>query len=51
MSDISIEIVNIESFDGISEYEIKIEEEFVVSGKDYDKFKEKLEELISEYRI
>jgi len=47
----SIEIVKIERFEDISEYQIKIEDEFVVSGRDYDEFKEKLEELISEYRL
>ena len=43
----NIEIVGIESFEGISEYQIKIHGEFVVSGRDFEEFKEKLEELES----
>ena len=46
-----IEIVKIERFEDISEYQIKIHGEFCVSGRDFNEFKEKLEELESEYRI
>ncbi|MBP3930250.1 MAG: hypothetical protein J6D47_11900 [Peptostreptococcaceae bacterium] len=47
----NIEIVNIERFEDISEYQIKIHGEFVVSGSDFNEFKERLEDLISEYRL
>ena len=47
----NIEIIWIESFEGISEYQIKIHGEFCVSGRDFNEFKEKLEELESDYRI
>lgn len=46
-----IEVVEIERFDDISEWHLKIQGDFWVSGKDYENFKEKLEDLISEYRI
>jgi hypothetical protein len=44
-----IEIVRIDTCG--MEYEIKIDEEFWVSGCEYEEFKKKLEELINEYRI
>lgn len=47
----SIEIINIERFEDVSEYQIKIQDEFIISGKDFNDFKEKLEDLISEYRL
>ena len=36
--------------DGIMEFKIKIDESFWVSKVEYQEFKEKLEDLISEYR-
>ena len=42
-----IEVIKIDDV----EYKIKIDEEFWVSGCEYEEFKEKLEKLIDEYRI
>lgn len=37
--------------DGLYEVKVKINEEFWVSIKEYEEFKEKLENLIEEYKI
>ena len=37
--------------DGMYEIKIRLEEEFWISIKEYEEFKDKLEDLIEEYRI